>query len=69
MSIHPHIAASFVALPTRRKSSFALVADRLRHPSPRVRAVALEWVDRLGNFAALGSLLIAIALISLAVRH
>jgi hypothetical protein len=69
MSIHPHIAASFVAIPTRRKSSFALVADHLRKPSPAARAIITEWIDRLGNLTALGSLLTAIALIAIAFKR
>ncbi len=66
MSIHQNLSREFVALPTRRPSSFAVDVARVRRPSPRLRAVAWEAVDVAGNLAALGTLLCAIVLWCLA---
>jgi len=64
MSIHPNLSRGFVALPTRRKSSFALVVSRIREPSPRVRAFILESLDVLANAVALSAFLAFVAMLA-----
>jgi hypothetical protein len=65
MAYPPNLHSSFVAIPTRRKISFVLIASRLRHPSRRTKRAIWEGLDIVGNLAALATLLCAIALVAL----
>ena len=67
MSIHPNLAAGFVAVPKPRATAWGLILSGLR-PIPRqtVKAALWEALDVAANVCALGTLLSAVALVALA---